>query len=67
MRTTLELDEELLEEVVKLSGAKSKKSAIATAMEEYIKMKRREELRAMIGNYEHGMTLKELRKTRNED
>ncbi|MBI1741907.1 type II toxin-antitoxin system VapB family antitoxin [Candidatus Acetothermia bacterium] len=66
MRTTVELDEKLLEEVLKLSGAKTKRSAIAKAMEEYVRMKKREELRAMIGNYEHGMTLKELRKVRDE-
>jgi Arc/MetJ family transcription regulator len=67
MRMTLELDEKLLEQVLKLSGAKTKKSAVMAAMEEYIKMKRREELRAMIGAYEHGMTLDELAQTRDED
>jgi Arc/MetJ family transcription regulator len=67
MRTTVELDEKLLEEVLKLSGARTKKRAIAMVMEEYIKIKRREELRAMIGNYEHGMTLKELQEIRDAD
>jgi Arc/MetJ family transcription regulator len=66
VRTTLELDQDLVEEVLKLSGAKTKKRAITTAMEEYIRMKRREELRAMIANYEHGMTLEELHKIRDE-
>lgn len=66
MRTTVELNGELLEEIVRLSGAKTKRAALTLAMEEYVKMKKREELRAMIGHYEHGMALEELFKIRDE-
>lgn len=66
MRTTLELDEKLLDEVVKLSGAKTKKRAVASAMEAYVRMKRRQELLAMIGSGAHGMNLKELEQLRDE-
>ncbi len=49
MRTTLEIDERLLEEVTQLTGEKSKGKAVNRALEEYIRNKRIEELRAMAG------------------
>lgn len=67
MRTTVDLDEDLIGEVAKFTGAKTKKDAITAALLSYINMKKREELAAMIGHYDHGMTLKELQKTRNEN
>jgi Arc/MetJ family transcription regulator len=67
MRTTIDVDDKLIEEAAKLSGAKTKKDAIAIALAAYVHMKKREELRAMIGQYDHGMTLKELQKIRDED
>ena len=49
MRTTLDLDGKLLEEVVSLTGEKSKGKAVSKALEEYIRHQRIEELRAMAG------------------
>lgn len=49
MRTTLDIDEKLLEEVLKLTGEKSKSRAVCKAVEEYIRRKRIEELRQMAG------------------
>ncbi len=67
MRTTLEIDEELVNEVMRISKAKTKKGAIVTALKEYIKAHRRRELRDMIGNYnEFGLTLEDLEKIRGE-
>ncbi len=67
MRTTIDIDNDLLKEVMEKSGAKSKKSAIATAMKDYLRLKRREELKNLIGNYdEFNLDLKDLRKMRNE-
>lgn len=40
MRATLNIPDELISEVQKLSGEKSKTKAIVTAMEEYIKDKK---------------------------
>ena len=65
MRTTLDIDAELIEKVVKTTGAPSKKKAIETAMKEFLRTKRRKELSDLIGNYEEfGVTLKDLRKMR---
>ena len=49
MRTTLDIDEKLLAKVVALTGEKSKGKAISKAIEEFIRKRRIEELRAMAG------------------
>ncbi|MBI2935390.1 MAG: type II toxin-antitoxin system VapB family antitoxin [Chloroflexi bacterium] len=49
MRTTLDIDEKLLEKVVALTGEKSKGKAVNKALEEYMRHKLIEELRAMLG------------------
>lgn len=65
MRTTIEIDEELVNEVMRISKVKTIKGAIVTAFKEYIKAHRKRELRDMIGNYnEFGLTLEELEKMR---
>ncbi len=49
MRTTLDVDDKLLDDVVKLTGAKSKSKAVSTALDEYIRRRKIDELRAMLG------------------
>jgi len=67
MRTTFDIDEALIREVIKVSRAKTKKGAIVIALKEYLRAKRRQELRDMIGAYdEFGLTLEELEKMRRE-
>jgi Arc/MetJ family transcription regulator len=67
MRTTLDIDGELIEKVVKTTGARSKKKAIEMAMKEFLRSKRRKELSDLIGNYEEfEVTLKDLEKMRKD-
>jgi len=67
MRTTLDIDAELIEKVVKTTGARSKKKAIEIAMKEFLRAKRRKELSDLIGNYEEfDVTLKDLEKMRKD-
>jgi Arc/MetJ family transcription regulator len=67
MRTTLDIDAELIEKVVKTTGASSKKKAIEIAMREFLRAKRRKELSDLIGNYEEfAVTLKDLEKMRKD-
>lgn len=67
MRTTLDIDAELIEKVVKTTGARSKKKAIEIAMKEFLRAKRRNELSDLIGNYEEfEVTLKDLEKMRKD-
>jgi len=49
MHITLNIPDDLISEVQKLSGEKSKTKAITTAMEEFIKQKKIKELIALKG------------------
>lgn len=52
MRTTLEIDEKLIGQVMGLTGEKSKGKAVSKALEEYVRRRRIEELRSMAGKIE---------------
>lgn len=49
MRATLNIPDELIDEVQRLSGGRTKTQAIVTVMEEYIRRKKMEELLALRG------------------
>jgi len=67
MRTTLDINTELLEKIVKATGASSKKKAIEIAITEFLRARRRKELSDLIGNYEEfALTLEELERMRSE-
>ena len=67
MRTTIDIDADLIEKVVQATGARSKKKAIEIAMKEFLRTKRRKELSDLIGNYEEfDVTLKDLEKMRKD-
>ena len=65
MRTTIDINEELIQDVMKKAGVRTKKDAIVTALKDYLKHKKVEELKGLIGNYESfDLTLDDLRKMR---
>ncbi len=47
MRTTLDIDEKLLEEIERATGEAGKSKAVCKALEEYLRMKAVKELLAM--------------------
>lgn len=49
MRATLNIPDELINEVQRLSGEKTKTQAIVTVMEEYLRRKKMEDLLALRG------------------
>ena len=49
MRTTLDIDEELLGDVVKATGERTKSKAVSLALTEYIRALKTDQLRAMAG------------------
>ena len=49
MRATLNIPDELIDEVQRLSGEKTKTQAIVTVMEEYVRRKKMQELLALRG------------------
>ena len=65
MRTTIDINEELISDVMKKAGVKTKKDAIVVALEDYLKHKKVDELKSLIGNYEaFDLTLGDLKKMR---
>ncbi len=50
MKTHIELDDELLEQVFRLGGFATKKAAVNTALAEYANLLKRRELLAMRGH-----------------
>ena len=49
MRATLNIPDELIDEVQRLSGVKTKTQAIVTVMEEYVRRRKMEDLLALRG------------------
>ena len=67
MRTTIDIENDLIHEVMKKAGVKTKKDAVVTALRDYLRYKKIEELKGLIGNYEDfDLTLDDLKKMRNE-
>ncbi|TAN41797.1 MAG: type II toxin-antitoxin system VapB family antitoxin [Nitrospirae bacterium] len=65
MRTTIDINEELINDVMKKAGVRTKKAAIVTALQDYLRHKKVEELKALVGNYEtFDLTLDDLKKMR---
>ena len=61
MRTTLDIDPKLLEDVVKATGQRSKTKAVNTALEQYVRRTKVEDLRAMAGKFTLDDTREEQR------
>ena len=64
MRTTVDIDEELLDKARHVSRGKTKKAVIEEALAEFVRARNIEKLRRMIGTYEIDLTPEELRKMR---
>jgi Arc/MetJ family transcription regulator len=67
MRATLNIPDDLLAEVQKLTGEKSKTKAITIAMREYIRQKRIKELIALRGKIQIEDVTEELEKLELEE
>lgn len=67
MRTTIDINDDLLSEVMEKSKAKTKKNAIVIALKDYLLLKKREELKGLVGSYDKfGLSQKDLKKMRDE-
>ena len=67
MRTTLAINEELLEEVKALSGVRTKKEAVQKALEEFVKRRKARKLIDLEGKIDLSFTLGELIERRRKD
>lgn len=60
MRTTLDVDPDLLAAVVETTGERSKTKAVSKALEEYVRHRRVAELRDIAGNIDLVNNLRDL-------
>ena len=60
MRTTLDIDSNLLDQVVETTGERSKTRAVDKALAEYVRRRRIAELREVAGNIDLVNNLREL-------
>ena len=66
MRTLIDIQDGLMNDLLKEANTTVKKKAILLAIETFLDLKRKEKLAALIGNYEFGYSLSELEKMRSD-
>jgi len=67
MRTTLDLPRDLVAKVRRLSNAKTKREAVMTAMEEYVRQREQQEFLDLLGTFRYNLSQEDLRKLRGDD
>jgi Arc/MetJ family transcription regulator len=65
-KTTVVIDDELMEKALKATGAKTKKQAIEEGLRELIRKRQMEEFKRDLGTFELSLTLKELKRLRSD-
>jgi Arc/MetJ family transcription regulator len=65
-KTTVVLDDRLIEEALKVTKLKTKRQVIEEGLKELIRKKKRELLRNELGTYDIELSLEELEKLRKE-
>ena len=66
MRTLIDIQDDLMNKLLKEAETGVKKEAVTLAIKTFIDVKRREKLSALIGNYDFGYSLKELERMRSD-
>lgn len=68
MKTTIDIPEKALREAIKHTGAKTKRDAVVTAVEEFNRRRRLEEMAQRLhGSMPNFMTQQDLKKMREDD
>jgi len=66
VRTTIDVDEDLLKEAMDLLGAKTKREAVRRSLEALVQERRRERLRAKLGKMDLDLPLHSLEAMRQD-
>ena len=66
MKTLLDIQDDLMNELLKEAKTGVKKEAVILAIKTFLDLKRREKLASLIGNYEFGYSLEELKEMRKD-
>jgi len=61
MRATVTIEKDILDELVRETKAKSKATAVKTAVREYLRRKKIEKIKSMKGKLEFDLTADEIR------
>ena len=64
MRTLIDIQDDLMNELLKEANTGVKKEAIILAIKTFLNVRRREKLASLIGNYEFGYSLEKLEEMR---
>ncbi len=67
MRSTIDIDEKLLQEAQKITGAKTKKELVNLSLGELIKKKRKEHLISLFGSSVLDIDLEDVEKLRKDE
>jgi Arc/MetJ family transcription regulator len=66
-RTTVFIDENLLEEAIKLTGAKTRRQVITAGLRELVRVHHRKALARELGTFDLDLTLEDLKELRDAD
>lgn len=67
MKTTVDIPDKVLEEVIRHTRARTKRDAVVTAISEFNRHKRLEKLADQLGTFDSVMSLEELLRLREMD
>lgn len=65
-KTTVVIDDGLLQEAMRVTGVKTKKQVIAAGLRELVRRRNLEALRQELGTFDLALSLKELKRLRDE-
>jgi Arc/MetJ family transcription regulator len=67
MKTLIDIQDDLMQELLKESKARTKKAAVTMAIREYLNLRKRQKLISMMGNFDFAYTQEDLEKMRADD
>ncbi len=67
MKTTIDIPDDELNEIMRLTRAKTKREAVVTAIREFNRRRKLDEVLGQLGTFEDVMSEKELRKMREDE
>lgn len=67
MKTTIDIPEDELDEIMRLTGAKTKKEAVVTAIREFNRRRKLDGVLDRLGTFEGVMSQDELQKARRDE
>jgi len=66
MRTLIDIQDDLMDDLLKAANTTVKKEAIVLAIKTFLDVRRREKLASLIGKYEFGYSTEELEEMRQD-